>query len=178
MDEIWYSNPYSITKNFGGAINKFCEIVPNDNDWIVIQDGDILYLNHDWGKVIHDTLQANTEYDLLGCFTNRLRLPNQLHLGQFNNDHDIRNHFEISKLYSGTEIIPTKNIAGLFMAFRKSTWKLVNGFKENTHSFDTDFCMRLRLRGKKIGLMKGLYVYHSYRIWSQSPTEDIKHLLK
>ena len=31
----------------------------NDNDWIVIQDGDIIYLTSDWGARIHKALEMD-----------------------------------------------------------------------------------------------------------------------
>lgn len=172
--KIWYSNPFSIEKNFGKAINDFCALIPNDDDWIVIQDGDMMYLQPDWGVTIHKTLEIHgSEYDLFGCYTNRLREGHQLHKGTFNPIQDITLHFEISKMYKGYDVEPIKSIAGLFMAFQKKTWIKVGGFKEKTYAFDSDFCRKVG----KIALMKGLYVYHGYRIWSNNPTTDIKHLI-
>jgi GT2 family glycosyltransferase len=174
---VYYSNPYSVDKNFGGAINDFCKLIPNDNDWIVIQDGDITYLQPDWGVTVYNTIQNNKNiYNLLGCYTNRLRSVHQLHKGKFSNDHNILNHIEIAKEYKGYEVQPTLTIAGLFMAFSKETWRKVGGFKENDYTFDADFSTKVRKLGMKIGLMKGLYVYHQYRPWSSRPEDYIKHL--
>lgn len=175
--KIFYSNPYSIEKNFGKAINEFCELVPEDA-WIVIQDGDITYLTPDWGTIIYNTLKDNGDkFGLIGCFTGRLAVKGQLHNGTFSDNHNILDHIEIANGYSSTEIKEVHHpIAGMFMAFRKSTWTKLKGFKENTYSFDVDFSVRVRALGMKIGLMQGLYVYHQYRPLSKNPREDIKHL--
>jgi hypothetical protein len=174
---IWYSNPYSVEKNIGKAYNEFCDLVPNEDDWIVMQDGDMMYLRPDFGSVIHDTLQKHGDkYQLFGCLTNRLASTHQLHENTFSNDHDIMNHLQIAKQYDGTEVVDTHGIAGLFMCFQKKTWKKVGGFQENTHTFDSEFSVKVKRKGMKIGIMKGLYVYHQYRPWSNSPRTDVKHL--
>jgi hypothetical protein len=49
--KIFYSNPFDLDKNIGKAYNEYlASINANDDDWIVLQDGDILYLTPDWGK--------------------------------------------------------------------------------------------------------------------------------
>jgi hypothetical protein len=69
----------------GGAINQFIKSLnASDNDWIVIQDGDMLYLTADWGKRIYDALQKDGDnFGLVGCYTNRLRGRHQLHNNEF-----------------------------------------------------------------------------------------------
>lgn len=180
---IWYSNPYSTTKQIGMALNKFCRIVPNDDDWIILQDGDICYLTPDWGQLIEKSLAKNgDEFGLIGCYTNRLRGLHQLYGGQISNDHDIKNHYTIANVYAKNEAkvndIGMYGVAGLFMAFKKSTWKEVNGFNENSIAFDSDFNVKVRQKGYKLGLINNLYVYHCYRIWNDlAPEYDTKHLI-
>jgi hypothetical protein len=178
---IWYSNPYSVDKNFGGAINAFCSIVPNDEDWIVIQDGDMLYPRSDWGTVVYDTLKTcPADFGLIGCYTNRLKGTHQLYKGKFSEDHNVLNHHKISTLeeFNTVKVSETSSVAGVFMAFKKKTWKRCGGFAENVHTFDTDFNQRVKAVGLKVGLMKGLYVYHFYRGWSSNPKGYDTHLLK
>lgn len=178
---IYYSNPYSTTKNFGKAINDFCKLVPNDDDWIVIQDGDIIYLTCDWGTRIENGLKLDGDkFGLIGCYTNRLRGLHQLHEAKFSFNHDLQYHYTIAESYNqeGVHDIGDKIVAGFFMAFKKSTWIACKGFDENTRVFDTLFNMKVRALGMKVGLMRSLYVYHAYRIWSKSdqPWNDYKHL--
>jgi cellulose synthase/poly-beta-1,6-N-acetylglucosamine synthase-like glycosyltransferase len=179
---IYYSNPYSVEKNIGKAINDFCQIVPNDDDWIVVQDGDILYLTPDWGKRIHDALKVDGDrFGLVSCYTNRLSSGHQLHGGKRSDNHDIRHHYEIAMSYTREGIEEIKrfnNIAGFFMAFKKSTWRKVGGFRENDIAFDTTFCTAVKAKGYKIGLIRSLYVYHAYRIWNEDgkPQRDKAHL--
>lgn len=179
--KIHYSNPYATDKNIGGALNEFCSMVP-DGDWICLQDGDIMYLTPDWGKQISEAVMKHGDrYDLIGCMTNRLARPIQRHQGEFSNDHDIRNHYRIAKDLSEQnwaevkDITSSRYIAGMFMLFPKTTWNKVK-FIEDNIAFDDQFSKGvIRARGR-LGLMTGLYVYHLYRLWSDSPVGDRKHL--
>lgn len=171
--------PYSQERNFGLAINTAIERMnlPEDSkDWIVLMDGDACFLTPDWGKTIQSLIQTD-DYDLIGCSTNRLREPHQLVNGMFSEDTTLKKHFEQSvnmqNLY-GTEIKPfNHDVAGFFMLFRYSAWQ-TNKFKENTPIFDRLFTRGI---GKgRVGIAPGLYVLHLYRLWSDNPKNDSKHL--
>ena len=179
---IFYSNPYNVNKNIGGAINEFCEIVPRLDDWIVLQDGDIIYLTPDWGKLIHQSLLVNGhEFGIVGCYTNRLRGLHQLYGNQLSNDHNLKNHYKIAVEYSHREPkvneLQNLGIAGMFMAFQKKTWLELGKFQNNSITFDSDFYFKARDKGYKTGLINNLYVYHSYRLWNdENPADDTQHL--
>ena len=179
--KIWYSNPYNTDKNIGKGLNEFCALVP-DNDWICLQDGDMMYLTPDWGVQIKEAVQRYGDaFGLIGCMTNRLSRPIQ-RVGEFDDNHDILYHYEIAKellkeSYGVVEDVTDKKyIAGLFMLFPKSLWNEIK-FAENSPAFDDLFSKAVFKKGHKLGLMKGLYVYHFYRGWSNNPTKDRKHLL-
>jgi hypothetical protein len=179
---VWYSNPWSSDLNIGGAINRFCRLIENPNDWIVIQDGDICYITSDWGKRVKEALQLDgTKFGLVGCYTNRIKETRQCNGGKFSDDMNMRNHNLIANSYIGSGIEPIEHgIAGFFMAFKKSTFDLVGGFQENSISFDTIFNVKVREKGLKLGLIRSLYVWHSYRLWASDPwsSDGKKHLMK
>jgi GT2 family glycosyltransferase len=165
--------PYSTEKNFGKAINQCCDIVPNDEDWICIRDGDAMNLTPDWGMIIKEAIDNHgNDFDLFGCWTNRLNLANgrhQLVTHEMYNEFNIETHYDQAKTFSGVfEGIRTVNsIAGFFMLFKKKTWIQAGGFLENSVQFDTDFCRRVKFNGGKIGLINRLYMFHLYRIWAK-----------
>jgi hypothetical protein len=176
---IYYSNPYSTSKNFGKAINDFCSLVPNDDDWIVIQDGDICYLRPDWGVIVEKALALHGhKFGLIGCYTNSIGGLHQTLEGRRVTDQPMKYHYEKAMELDTYEIedLGIKGVAGFFMAFQKKTWKKVGGFRENYRAFDTWFNNQVRARDMKIGIMKGLYVYHLYRIWSENPHKEVQHL--
>lgn len=178
--KIWYSNPYSTSKNFGKAINDFCSLVPNDEDWIVIQDGDICYLRPDWGVIVEKSLRMHGhKFGLIGCYTNSIGGLHQTLEGKRVTDKPMEYHLEKANQLNSYDIqdLEKYGVAGFLMAFQKKTWKLVGGFKENNRAFDTLFNRDVRSRGLKIGIMKGLYVYHLYRLWTKGePQKELKHL--
>jgi hypothetical protein len=180
--QIFYSNPFSVEKNIGGAYNEFIKrLDAKDDDWIVIQDGDMLYLTDDWGKRIYEALEKDGEnFGLIGCYTNRLRGKHQLHNKEFSYETDIKKHYEIAKTYEGTGVQEIKDgVAGVFMAFQYKTWKAVKGFDENSIVFDSLFNVKVRDKGLKVGLIRSLYVFHLYRIWAEKePWNEKKHLIK
>lgn len=173
-----YSNPYSREKNIGKALNEFCAMVPGDS-WIVLQDGDIMYLTDYWGTQIEDIISMNADFDLIGCMTNRLKSNHQLYLGKFSDDSDIRNHIVIAEQLHSSDYDTVeqteKPIAGMFMLFPKRTW-IKYQFKENTPTFDTHFSRSILRSGGKIGIAKGLYVFHKYRMGKPDPKINDKHL--
>lgn len=182
---VWFSNPYDPGKDIGAALNEFCENIPSDDDWIVLQDGDIMYLTPDWGKQIYDALARNgSDYDLIGCMTNRLGGTTQLVSGMYDVT-DISKHHEVAVKLAAEKwavVEPIKQgIAGMFMAFRKSTWAK-HRFKEGDYGavkFDTEFGKAVMNGGGKVGLMRGLYVFHIYRLWAKGQHQarfDTKHL--
>lgn len=175
---IHYITSWSATKNYGGAINEAIERLNcSDDDWLVLRDGDSCFLTPDWGNQIQSIIENADGYDLIGCSTNRLREPHQLVKGMFSEETRLSQHYmtalEMQMLYGHTINPFNHDIAGMFMLFRYSAWKN-NKFKENTAIFD-----RLFTRGIKkgrVGIAPGLYVLHMYRLWSNNPKNDSKHL--
>lgn len=177
--KIWYSNPFRSDKNIGKALNDFCANVPED-DWICLQDGDMIYLTPDWGKQIEDVVRMHGDkYSLFGATTNRLGRDIQRYKGEFSNNHDMKYHAGLAKELSEKEwgeVKPASMIAGMLMLFPKSLWNKIK-FKENTPAFDDCFSKEVKRKGYKMAVMQGLYVYHLYRIWSDKPIGDKTHLL-
>lgn len=175
---ICYSHPFSRDKNIGKALNEFCNMVPVDT-WICLEDGDTMYLTDFWGAQIEDIIARNADYDLIGCMTNRLRNTHQLHEGRFSEDPDINNHIRIAedlhKQHYNTVEQVFKPIAGMFILFPKSTWQK-HRFRENTPAFDTFFSKQILADGGKIGIAKGLYLFHKYRLGKPDPVKNDKHL--
>lgn len=171
--------PYSQTKNYGLSINQAIEQLhlPEDSeDFVLLMDGDACFLTPDWGHQIQSIIENAYDYDLIGCVTNRLREPHQLVKGMFD-EMDLKRHHiaaEYCKSQFKYGVFPFKHdVAGFFMLFRYSAWQ-TNKFKENTPIFD-----RLFTRGitkGRVGIAPGLYVLHMYRLWSNNPKNDSKHL--
>lgn len=181
---IFYLQGYDLKANIGKAYNNHIQYLPDDS-WICITDHDSAFLVPECGQQLHDIiLKHGNDYDLLGCVTNRLRGLHQLHNNEFSYDHDINNHFKIAcdrykDFYSDVE--PISGVAGVLMLFKKSTWEKIGGFVEGSVACDTIFNQSISKQGGKIGLMKGVYLYHLYRIWEDTydkAINSISHLIK
>lgn len=183
---IIYSNPYNSQKNIGKAYNDFIRSLNVSGDtWIVLQDGDMMFLTPNWGAIIeHASYTTGKEYALLGCYTNRVGLLDHLVDGKFSDNMDIEYHRQLAwqreKEYY-TDIQPIKGpVAGYFMMFQLNTWFEVGGFEENTLQTDINFSKKITATGGQLGLLKGLYVFHAYRLHRQGrymAQADHSHLI-
>lgn len=180
---IWFSTPYATDKNIGRAYNEECRRAGPD-DWICIRDGDTIFLTPEnkWGQQIEDIVRIyGAQFDLIGCVTNRLRGTSQLYKGMFSNNHDIQHHAgiarELFEMKYDTVYPLAGAAAGLFLLFPKRTWDMVK-FREHSATFDTHFSNMLRMKGGRIGIAEGLYLYHWYRGWAEEPLSYDKHLRK
>jgi hypothetical protein len=179
--QIRYLSPFSISKEIGKEYNKVIFETPNDC-WIVLRDWDTLPCTPDskYGQQISDIIKANPDYSLIGCITNRLKHKHQLYNGVFCDNSDIGEHLRRGKeLFENhySEVAPVKEVAGLCMIFHKSVWEKVK-FRENSIFFDRFFCTDLRRKRLKIGIARGLYMFHLYRFGKVNPKAYTKHLLK
>lgn len=173
---IHYITPFSISKNIGKEYNDRIAELPEDC-WVVLRDGDTVFMLPDWGVQIKEIIESNPGYHIIGCMTNRLAVPQQLVPEMFN-ESDIGKHIEmaIQLQQYRTEVVKSNMAAGLCLVFHKSIWQKCK-FKENTVIFDRLFCMQAKRLGYNIGIAKGLYLFHLYR-WGQNNPQHYKEHLK
>lgn len=178
---IHYIQPYTTDKNIGRAYNEAISLLPEDC-WVGLIDHDAMFLRPDSKAQIDNIIrEQGDKWAVLGVVTNRLAGTHQLYQNRFNDSGDIREHLAIADQCHNDhygEVIPTNiNLAGLCMLFRKSTWEVVGGFKENSIRLDSEFTDSVQAIGGKLGIMKGVYMFHLYRMWSPDPVYMINHLL-
>ncbi len=65
-------------------------------------------------------------------------------------------------------------ISGVVMIIKKSVWKKAGGFKKGFLGVDNDFHQRVVRTGGKVGVCRGLYVYHTYRADKDSELQPVK----
>lgn len=174
---IFDITPFRSDKNIGKAYNERIAVLPDDS-WIIIRDGDCMYLTPDYGNVIERIIQNyGEEYALIGALTNRLGLTDLCYNKEFSENTDITYHYNIAnklKYIQQAAIVEADVCAGFFMIFKKETWKSVGGFSENMADApytDKRFCAKIKANGGKIGIAQDLYLFHSYRIWELSHKE-------
>lgn len=173
--KIQYITPFATDLNIGREYNERIAELP-DHCYIVLRDGDTMFLTSDWGKQIQEIITKNSHYDIIGCMTNRLAIPQQLVPGMFD-EPDIGKHLETAENLQQfrTEVFKSNMAAGLCLIFHKSVWQKCK-FKENTVIFDRIFCIDAKLKGFNIGIAKGLYLFHLYRWNKPNPQHYKDHL--
>lgn len=169
---IFDITPFRSDKNIGKAYNERISVLPEDA-WVIIRDGDCMYLTPDYGNIIEGIISKHgNEYDLIGALTNRLGVKELCYNGEFSQDTDICNHYLTAKaVQRHDDMKETDLIAGFFMMFKKETWTKVGGFSENMSDApytDKRFCANIKANGGKIGIAQNLYLFHAYRIWEKT----------
>jgi len=164
---IFYVFPYSLNRNIGKAYNQYMALLPNDNDWGVLMDGDIMFLTFDWGHAIAEVIKKIPDAGIITCLTNRMRQKKQLY---DESSPDILVHRLIAKTldekYRGQVKKINTHISGFFMAIQKKTWKEAGKFPEvdgKLLTVDNAFSRKIIKSDKDIYLMRGMYVFHYYR---------------
>lgn len=182
---IHYITPARSDKKYGLAINDIVKHLP-DSDWICLRDIDTIPLNH--AELIPQVEAIIREhggtYDCFGAITNDLGLAYQLVQKKLNRTYNLEDHRIITdqlREQYGTEVEPNRqyHIGGFFMLFSKKIWNKVGGFVDEVykdrHFFDYHFCKAIKKAGGKIGIAKGVYIYHYCRYGKER--NDYTHLL-
>jgi GT2 family glycosyltransferase len=177
---IYYFTPYALDGYFGRAINESCKIVPNNEDWICIRDGDTSFITEDWGKIIAENIAKYPDTGLFTCITNRSGRTVQLRSRKDFMVRDIRKLAQIAKdqAYRQRHVVSilSNAPAGYFMLFKKSTWLATGGFSDTKGILGADirFGDKVLKLGMPIRILYGLYIFHYYRML-QGP-KNTKHL--
>lgn len=190
--KIYSFTPFASDKNYGKILNEHCELVPNDNDWILVRDSDTSFLIPEFSQQIQAIVDKyHDKYDLIGCYTNRLGLDYQLIDGKLSEDVNIKNHIKIAqelhKRHGSTVSPLNKNIGGLFLLFPKRAWK-EHKFEEGLKITKTDYngktvtgyfdywFSNYFARKKRVGIANGVYLLHIYRLFA--PNRQYQEHLK
>lgn len=167
------------TGDIGGGLNDAIDLLP-DNAMVCVRDGDTLFMAPDWGRQLERIVSDNRAYDLMGCMTNRLRAPYQLHGGVLSCEDSVTRHQEIAAQRwhaHGTEVRELKSgpVAAMLMLFPKAVWKR-HPFVERSIYFDQKFTQDVRDNGGRVGIAQGFYLFHLYRWGQPNPCNYTEHL--
>lgn len=169
---IYYFTPYSLEGKIGKAYNESCAIVPNDDDYICLLDGDTAFLSVTWGKQIAKAIEQYPHVDVFTCWGTRIGSQKQRYKGVISDERDVINLkkmvLQCEEENFGKVSIINCEISGLFMVFKKSLWKDFPFAEETEHGtilgIDTEWSNRLLKAGKIIGRIDGLLLFHYYRL--------------
>jgi len=154
-------------EKLGETYNKYMGLLKED-DWACFIDHDAMFTTDDWYKLVQDIIATNQGYGLFSAVTNRIGNPDQK-FDKLEPTHDIIYHRKIGAMAMkqfGTNVMDVTDkhcISGVVMLVSKAAWKKAGGFMNGFLGVDNDFHKRIAKAGYKVGVAKGLYVYHWYR---------------
>ncbi len=168
---IRYVIPWDSNKNIADAYNREVKLLKDKDDWCGFIDRDAMFLHPYFGKHIDNVLaNGGQEYDLLSCHTNRVDCRWQILPGVDKANNDMDYHHALAQVQWSKEGHKVENVthkaplSGMMFMIKKSSWKRMGGFKgRGMLGVDNEAHNELKRRGMKIGLMKGIYVFHWYR---------------
>ena len=171
--KIHFFKPFSFDKNLGKAYNENMELLKNDEDWGVLMDGDVAFLDNNYGNIIKKHIEKfnSDEVGQFGCYASRtlnknLRPPYDLY---DENDFDLTSqkerYLKIRKKF-GISVKEVENhITGFFICVQKKKWKEIPCPEENNKigGVDVEWSAKFKEKGYKLLCMQGMYVLHYYR---------------
>lgn len=179
---IYKFQPFSPQKNLGLEYNSHCALVPATSDWILILDYDAMILDPRSYSFMERAIAENPDTEIFGAMTNRVGYAHQrlMQKGLDKTDSVVQ-HLAIAKEQAdafGSKTVDAPTVAGFFLLFQKQYW-MGNNFQEkiwskNGRLFDWVFC-DAAARRRTIKIIKGIYVWHTYRIL-QADYRETKHL--
>jgi hypothetical protein len=167
---IYFFTPY-IKNDLGQAYNHYCNLVPNDDDWITFVDGDIMQLHLDWGEKWTTILNQNDNAGIVTCMTNRITPFNkEQRVEGMYDETDILKHKQYSldlfqdKKFSVKQMTDPNHFSGFFFSFKKRTWREAGGFIPGILKVDSTFYKKVLKLKKSCLVAEGFYVLHYYRL--------------
>lgn len=171
--------PYALDKNLGRAYNEAMEMIPED-EWACLMDYDAQFLTPTAIKTLYKYIEVNPDA-FFTCITNRVHPCNkeQLYQGVVSNNADMRNHIAIAESLEAsidTTSPLVYHMSGFMMLISKKMWTEIK-FTEDLKCLgvDTDYFSKLKVAGKEILRIDGIYVFHNYRL--MRGINNKKHLL-
>ena len=160
--------PYSPERNIAAAYNEAIERVEGFQ-WILLTDADVMFLVPDYGHLIAQVIEANPGAGLITCLTNRIAARSQLTEAGIMGEASLLRLREIAmerrRTFGAAVSRVSAPVSGMFMLFRKETWKNIGGFTgDGMLGVDWSFSRKIQAAGLPILRMDGLFAAHFYRL--------------
>lgn len=179
--------PINHHKNLGFIYNEYMNLLPNDDDYAVLCDHDMMFTTYNWYRQIEEIIKNYGNDSQIGMFvprTNRLwydyQKPTDLKskmILQLSNDISIHREFGVKMEHENylkiTRYPREGRAAGVMMVVKKAIWKNLK-FNDGMLGVDFSFHDKIRSINKEVYIMEGIYIYHWYR---NNNKNNYSHLL-
>lgn len=182
---IYFFTPYSFEKKLFEAYDAYMNLLPSDNDWACFLDGDTLFFENSFGHQVQRYTEKYPDAGILTCYSSRSAYNFMVPKDTNQNSDSILYHRkrsqEILNKYDGLVKVIDNHIAGHLMCIKKKTWKIIRSKLKNLVEganllgVDTQISNVVRSHGMKILLMRGIYLFHYYRMAEGKSYKD--HLM-
>lgn len=186
---VWNFMPYApkhIDLNMGAVNNKYMQMLGPD-DWAIFIDHDAFVTTKEWYLQICDIIvEHGKEYGMFTAMTNRWRhgeAGKHIYSEMAENYNYVDNcnfgQEKADELYSEVErwTWDFAHVAGHFFVISQKAWQKIGGFKEGFFGVDTHLFESVQNLGGGVGLMKGVYVFHGYRLIGNGEHVKRAHVL-
>jgi hypothetical protein len=171
---IYFFTPCSFEKKLFEAYDSYINLVPKDNDWACFLDGDTLFFENNFGHQIQEYIDKFPETGIFTSYVSRSAYHFMVPKDTIQDSDSIIYHRKRSqeiyaKLHGQVKEI-NNHISGHLVCIKKSTWLLIRSELlkvcdgANLLGVDTQISKLILSRGLKIRLMRGIYLFHYYRL--------------
>lgn len=157
--------------DLGAAYNDAMQRL-HEGDWACFIDHDAMWTTGTWHKQLLDAISLHKQMGAFTCVTNRSATLWQCADAQRSN-HDVKYHREIGADLAArywadvVDVTDESPLSGHCIIISKAMWEHV----PELHGFlgmDNEIHYAVARAGKRVGLLKGVYVYHWYRALEKS----------
>jgi GT2 family glycosyltransferase len=159
--------PFDVERNLGRAYNQtMARLLPGD--WLCGIDHDVAFTTKDWFPQLLTAIESKPDAGLITAVTNRIGRREQVVPGA-PAGHDMLEHRAFGAAqrdrYGAAleDITDGPVISGLLMCLSQQTWRAMGGFADGMMGVDNEAHRSVRRIGKRVYLMRGLYLWHLYR---------------
>ena len=178
---IRYITPWASDKNLSKVYNDELMALPSDDDWICFTDRDTYFPHPNYGAHIEAIVNKHgNTYKLLTCMTNRVGTGYQCIKNAWTIEKGLAHEDKAKSLWYAKgvlvdDITDLSPISGMLILVQKRLLTEGRLLKDGLLlGADNEFHYIAKEQGAKVGLMKGVYVYHYYR---NGQRDNKKHLL-
>ena len=153
----------------GFAFNRAMETV---SGWVLFVDHDVLLrCNPQWYEICQQVIrEVGENAGFITCKTNRTGTPMQ-QISSMKDSDNVKDHVLFARTLweefgTAVEKIPetAPPFSGYFLLTNKKVWEDVGGVKDGFYGVDNDFSWKVDKAGYERYIMKGLYIYHLYKM--------------
>jgi hypothetical protein len=155
------------------AWEHYMNLVTNPEDWVCMMDGDIAFLNADFGHHMQEYINKYPDTGIFTCYASRSRTTWMMPDKHIFNSTNILDHKKKADHHAAKcrlDVVEIDNrVTGHLMMMKKDTWNKIKDAASqkcddlSILSVDSRISRSVLAIGMKIRLMKGIYVFHYYR---------------